>query len=293
MARYPSRLTLPNCPDPKPTLLDYLDGRFPNVSREIWQFRLSHGRISQSNGQPVNPDTIYRAGMELFYYREVASEERVPFDEEIIFSDKHLLVACKPHFLPVTPGGKYVNECLLYRLRAATDNDELMPLHRLDRDTAGLLLFSVSSKTRALYANLFNSQLIQKRYDAIGSLPNDRTKTDWLIETRIEPDPDSPVMLNVEGDINARTRIRLIETRNDQARFELQPLTGKTHQLRLHLTNIGAQILNDRMYPTLLQESTVDYTRPLKLLAKSLAFTDPLDGRSRKFTSGRTLQFSQ
>ncbi len=292
-ARYPSRVTLPDCPDPKPALLDYLDTRFPNVGREKWRSRLLQNLVSESNGQAVNLETVYRPGMELLYYREVTSEEKIPFREKIIFENQHILVACKPHFLPVTPGGKYVNECLLYRLRAATGNDELMPLHRLDRVTAGLVLFSVNPETRSLYADLFNSRSIFKEYEAIGHLPSGTDRTDWLVESRIKPDKQSPVMVNVAGAINARTRIRLIETRGDLARFELEPLTGKTHQLRLHMASIGSQIVNDRMYPVLLKESPVNYAHPLKLLAKSLSFEDPINGKRLLFNSERSLTFEE
>jgi tRNA pseudouridine32 synthase/23S rRNA pseudouridine746 synthase len=253
--------------------------------------RVQEGHITDANGQPVTLDTPYQPGLELFYYREVAHEIQVPFAETVMFQDEHILVACKPHFLPVTPGGKYVNECLLYRLRAKTGNNDLVPLHRLDRETAGLVLFSINKESRGLYGDLFDDRKIDKVYEAIGSLPPDKNRTEWEIANRIEKRDHWLVVADVEGEINARTKIELIERNGAQARYRLFPSTGKTHQLRLHLTLIGAQIANDRLYPVLLPAEEPNFAKPLKLLAKSLYFIDPLSGEPRRFESKRKLDF--
>lgn len=299
-APYPSRVTLPAADPPYLSLLEFLDKRFPKVGRVAWDQRLQNGQVVDATGQPVDCNTPYQPGLQLAYFREVNSETLIPFEETVIFNNKHVLISCKPHFLPVVPAGKYVNECLLYRLRQKTGLEALVPLHRLDRETAGLVLFSTNKKTRGKYGELFEKGLIEKDYEAIGSLPTDKKsaekkeKREWLIESRIEASSHWLVMANVEGKINARTKIKLIQTNYNQARFQLHPLTGKQHQLRLHLNLIGSQITNDRFYPVLLPEQErekPDFDRPLKLLAKRLSFVDPLSGERMTFESQRTLEF--
>ena len=290
-APYPSRVTLPEAQKPYPTLLDFLDRRFPKIGRVVWNQRLQNGQVVDATGQSVNCDTPYQPGLQLVYFREVYCETLIPCEETIVYNNDNFLVACKPHFLPVTPAGKYVNECLLYRLRQKTGNDNLVPLHRLDRETAGLVLFSTNKKTRGQYGGLFESGRIEKEYEAIGSMPTDPEKKEWVIKSRIETSSHWLVNANAPGEPNAHTIIKLIETNGNQARFQLVPLTGKQHQLRLHLTMIGSQIANDRFYPILLPDQEPDFDKPLKLLARRLSFIDPLSSEKIQFESERTLEF--
>jgi len=291
----PSHITLPKLAQPFPCMLDFLDARFPRVGREVWRKRLNSGDIRDAQGFVVDEATPYQAHARLSYFREVESEARIPFVEKIVYEDDEILVADKPHFLPVTPGGKYVNECLLYRLMASTGNEHLVPVHRLDRETAGLVLFSKRQATRSAYFALFKEGRIGKQYQAIASLPDAlpdvSEQGDWLIESRIERSDTWIVFANVPGAINARSRIRLLESGASLGRFALSPLTGKTHQLRLHMGLIGSQILHDRLYPELLAFPDVpDYSNPLQLLAESLVFIDPVSGEKRKFESALRLQ---
>ncbi len=283
----PSHITLPSLEQPLPTLLDFLDGRFHRVGREVWLERLQTGKIMDELGNIVDESTPYRINARLSYYREVKAEPRIPFTETILYEDEHILVADKPHFLPVTPSGKAVNECLLHRLMNRTGNKQLAPCHRLDRDTAGVVLLSKDPAITKYYNVLFTQGLIHKQYEAIAGVPEDITQSEWLVESRIEPTGKLALHHNVAGKINARSHIQLQELLGGGlGRFSLSPLTGKTHQLRLHMGMIGCWILFDRSYPQLQPVPEIpDYSRPLQLLAKSLTFTDPVTGTDHHFTS--------
>ncbi len=286
----PSYITLPRLKPPLPTLLDFFDQHFPTVGRSIWLERLNTGMIHDEQGIAVDEGTAYRINARLCYYRELKAEPRIPFQEQILYEDENILLADKPHFLPVTPSGTAVNECLLYRLQKRTNNRQLVPVHRLDRDTAGLVLFSKIPATRKFYSALFAQGEIHKQYQAVASLPTNHEARQWLIESRIEASGEWILCHNVEGKVNARTRITMLDKGLELARFSLWPLTGKTHQLRLHMGLIGSQILNDKFYPKLQPKSdTVDYSMPLQLLAKSLAFRDPVSKRKHQFESARCL----
>ena len=279
----PSRLQLP--PGDWPSLLDGVCARFPRISRETWASRFSRGRVQDADGQPLAADMAYRTGMEVLYFREVADEVRVPFEEAIVHRDAHLLVADKPHFLPVTPSGGFVEQTLLARLRARTGLDSLVPLHRIDRGTAGLVMFSVEPKTRARYQALFPERRIEKIYEAISaSSPADGFPR--VHRSRIERGEPFFRMREVDGPSNSETRIEPLEGDSDGVRrYRLQPVTGRKHQLRVHMAALGVPILNDPLYPQLQPEAGDDFTRPLQLLARSLRFLDPLDGRERVFES--------
>ncbi|OIO72141.1 MAG: pseudouridine synthase [Zetaproteobacteria bacterium CG1_02_53_45] len=288
----PSYVTLPKQVPPMPHLLEFLDSHFPFVGRDVWLHRLESGKISDESGNIVTLDTPYRINARLRYFREVKYEQPIPFQETILFHNDFILVADKPHFLPVTPGGSYVNECLLHRLKRKTGLEHLVPVHRLDRETAGLVLFTCQESNRRPWFDLFRLGGIDKSYEAIATLPDHPAQQQWLVESRIERGEPWVRHRNVEGVINARSRIRLLELRGEQARFALEPITGKTHQLRLHLGLIASHIIGDRLYPEYQPpETPPNYDNPLQLLAKSLNFTDPVSGENRHFESRFTLNW--
>ena len=292
ISRYPSSVTLPEMNPPYPSLREFLSIRFPAVSAERWDQRMAEGKLLDETGNPLSPECKYRPGRRLLYFREVDAEPVIPFTETILLQDDELLVACKPPFLPVTPGGRYVEECLLYRLRRRTGIDALVPLHRIDRETAGIVLFSVNPETRGHYAALFREGAVDKTYHALSVTVPCSGRTSWDLADRIVRGEPWFRMKSVAGPVNARSVITLAEVRGGMARFVLHPLTGKTHQLRLHLSGLGFGILNDRYYPELQQESADDYARPLQLLAKSIRFIDPVSGRQREFFSQRELAWA-
>lgn len=280
----PSRLQLP--PGPWPTLLDGVCARFPRISREVWQSRFARGRVLDAQGRALSADARYRPGLEIRYFREVANETPIPFGESVVHLDEHLLVADKPHFLPVVPAGGFVEETLLARLRRRTGIATLVPLHRIDRDTAGLVMFSVEPATRARYQALFPERRIRKDYEARAPALAGDDRVPRVYRSRIGPGEPFFRMAETAGEPNSETRIEVLDGDGpDVRRYRLQPVTGRKHQLRVHMAALGAPILNDPLYPRLRARADDDFDRPLQLLARSLWFEDPLDGRERHFES--------
>jgi tRNA pseudouridine32 synthase/23S rRNA pseudouridine746 synthase len=282
----PSRLQLP--PGHWPSLLDGLCARFPRIDRVQWQDRFARGRVQDAQGRALAPDMPWQVGLEIQYFREVADEPVIPFVETFLHLDAHLLVADKPHFLPVTPAGGYVSETLLTRLVARTGNTELVPLHRLDRLTAGLVLFSTQAATRDAYQRLFRERRIEKTYEALApALPG--LAFPLQRDSRLVPGEPFFRMAEVPGEPNARSRIELIETEGPVWRYRLRPETGRKHQLRVHMAMLGAPIVGDDLYPQLMPRLAGAIEAPLQLLAQGLAFDDPLSGEPRRFCSQRRL----
>lgn len=289
ISKHPSVVTMPRADKPYPSILTFLSARFPAISRETWELRITEGKVLDNNSAQITMDTEYAPLKRIFYFREVSKEPVIPFAEKIIFIDDEILVACKPHFLPVTPGGRYVDECLLNRLRRSTGIDDLAPLHRIDRGTAGLVLFSVNRSSRGLYARLFLNGLVEKTYQALALCHPLQPPASWDVANRIVQGEPGFRMKTAPGEVNARSTINLVEVKGEIARFTLKPQTGKTHQLRIQMSGIGFGILNDRVYPELLAEEADNFTMPLQLLAQRMAFKDPVNGRDRKFSTKRTL----
>jgi tRNA pseudouridine32 synthase/23S rRNA pseudouridine746 synthase len=285
----PSRVTLPAADKPYPTILEFLSRRFPQIDICSWQQRINAGKVLDARHTPINEKTTYLPHSLLYYFREVEQERIIPFSENILFQNDHLLVACKPHFLPVIPGGGYVNECLLNRLRKSTGNNDLTPLHRIDRETAGIVMFSVNRETRGLYSRLFATGQVDKSYQALAEYNGLPGEAEWTVNNRIVSGFPWFRMKTVPGESNACSRIQLKDVRGTTARFDLTPVTGKTHQLRIHMSGLGFRILNDRYYPDLQPEQADDYEQPLRLIAKSVRFKDPMCGKSLEFQSAREL----
>ncbi len=274
------------------TVLDCLCAHFASISREVWLERMARGRVLDGDGAALGPQALYREGLKVHYFREVPAEVEIPFVESVLHLDEHLLVVDKPHFLPVVPSGGYVEQTLLARLVKRLDNPQLVPLHRIDRLTAGLVLFSVNPATRNDYQRLFRERSIVKTYEAIApALP--QQVFPQVRKTRLVEAQPFFRMQEGEGPPNSETRIEVREVQGDLCRYGLYPLTGKKHQLRVHLAALGAGICNDPFYPELTAASDAvdDYSKPLKLLAQELAFIDPLTGVQRNFRSALTLDW--
>ena len=291
-APFASHVTVPAGYPDGATVLEFLCCRFTRIPADTWRERLADGRVLDGDGRTVAIDTPCRPGLRLRYFREVETEPEVDGDVALVYRDERLLVACKPHGLPVTPGGGFVNACLLARVRALDSAAEAAaPLHRLDRDTAGLVLFSLDPASRPAYHRLFARGLVAKRYEAVCRAPAAPWTGERLIESRIEPDPAYWFRSReTDGPVNARTRVRQIESGDGWVRVALEPLTGKRHQLRLHLARIGAPVVNDRLYPDV-RTTPGDVARhpPLLLLARGLEFIDPVSRRPHRFLSARRL----
>ena len=272
------------------TFLDFLAQRFAAISRAQWQARMSANDVTDEHGARISMNTPYRPNAKLFYFRAVTDEPRIPFDEMVLFRDELIVVADKPHFLPVTPAGRYVQETLLVRLKRKLGIDTLAPMHRIDRDTAGLVLFTVQPHTRDAYQKLFRERRVEKTYQAIAPWRAELMQPSVYRSRLVESDAFMQ-MQAVEGDANALTAVEIDAVSGALARYILRPLTGQKHQLRAHMAALGAPILNDRIYPLLRasDESAADYSQPLQLLAKSIAFIDPITAQPRHFVSSRSL----
>jgi len=295
IAQRASEITLPATNLGWDTILEFLDYQFPLVGKKVWYLRIRQGKVHWHSGELITLDSTFQPSKRLCYYREVTQEPKIPFVHEVIYQDEHLLVACKPHFLPVTPGAEYVNECLLERIRQQEKLADIVPLHRLDRDTAGLVMFSINPESRHLYYQMFAQRKIQKHYLAVSrlgeALLNLTVPHRWQIKNRLEKSEPRFTMQEVEGEVNARSEIALISKHAQLGLFKLSPITGKTHQLRLHMMKVGAPIMNDRFYPKLLPKAPPQFDSPLQLLAKQLSFVDPVDGVHKQFESDRKLKF--
>jgi tRNA pseudouridine32 synthase/23S rRNA pseudouridine746 synthase len=281
----PSYLWLPHgCRD---GMLAFLVDQFPAVDEASWRDRMARGQVVDGAGAPLAPDSAVRAGARIWYYRELDAETPIPFEEKILFQDEHLVVVDKPHFLPMTPSGRFLRETLLVRLKDKLALPDLTPIHRLDRETAGVVVFSASQRSRGAYQSLFQKRSVKKVYEALAAplalaYPH-------VHRSRMVDGEQFFVMREVEGEPNSETIVEMIERRGELALYRLQPHTGRKHQLRVHMASLGAPIVNDAFYPVALPCKGDDFTRPLQLLARSIAFPDPLTGAQRIFSSERRL----
>lgn len=298
----PSCLALPHWPrsgTPPARLLDYLAQRLPKLTRDEWAQRMQQGEVVDALGQPLGPHAPYRGGESVYYWRRLPAEAPIPFAEHIVFQDEWLLVADKPHFLPVTPTGRYVQQSLLVRLKRRTGLDTLVPLHRLDRETAGLVVFCIRPETRNAYQALFREREVRKVYEAVAPWRADLV---WpqTRHSRIEPDPQAFYrQIECAGAPNSETHIELLRRLGANgsqeamlALYRLSPVTGKTHQLRVHMAGLGLPLQGDQFYPVVRHapDREEDFSQPLQLLARALAFDDPVTGQHRVFQSTRALQ---
>lgn len=272
-------------------LLHFLCTHFPFVGEENWRRRLNSGFVVGADGVPFDENTLFEPGKTMFYYRETSreSEPRIPFEEKILHIDEHLIVVDKPHFLPVIPSGRFLRETLLTRLRLRPELqylnvEDITPIHRLDKDTAGVMLLSLNPATRRDYQTMFQEKNVRKTYEAVAPT---RTDLDYPLDisSRMERGEKFFLTRETEGEPNAHTTIELIENRGAFSLYRLTPHTGKKHQLRVHMMSLNMPLMNDALYPTPLAAGDEDYDKPLKLLAKRIEFTDPVSGEIRVFES--------
>lgn len=277
-----------------PSVLAFLCAQFPAMGEATWRSRFARGLVLDVSGNALLPDSACKTGERIYYYRELQQETEIPFYESIIYRDEHILVADKPHFLPVIPSGQYVQQTLLVRLKNSTGIADLAPIHRIDKDTAGLVLFSVNPATRDAYQSLFRSRAVTKIYHAIAPLLEERTLSEnkmfpFQYCSRLIEDEQFFRTQEAAGEPNSATHIDLIKKTAGLGLYQLQPVTGRKHQLRVHLASLGIPICHDPLYPTAQKLTEQDFSKPLQLLAKSLSFHDPITGKERLFSSQRQL----
>jgi tRNA pseudouridine32 synthase / 23S rRNA pseudouridine746 synthase len=281
----PSCVALPV--GPWATLLDFLSERLSNVPRSEWAERMAQGLVLLEDGHAVLGDQAYRHGQRLYYYRHLPAEPALPFTPSTVFEDELLLVADKPHFMPVTPSGQYVQQSLLVQLKRLTGCEDLTPIHRIDRETAGLVVFSKRPQDRNAYQALFRDKAVHKIYHAVAAhQPN--LALPRLHTSRMAEDPEQFFkMREVPGEANSETRIGLLHHQAQRALYQLEPITGKRHQLRVHMNALGMPIEGDQFYPRVLRgpDEAEDFSQPLQLLAQAIRLTDPVTGKQRVFES--------
>jgi tRNA pseudouridine32 synthase / 23S rRNA pseudouridine746 synthase len=295
-----SRVVLPtqpksglNAPAPWPDLLGFLVARFVHVTRSEWLRRFESGLVWGADGKPLRADHTCTPGLVVHYQRHVANEAPIAAQERIVFEDERIVVADKPHGLPVVPSGRYMAHTLLTRLQQRLALPNLAPVHRLDKDTAGLVLFTKSPEHRDTYHALFRNRQVRKIYEAIAP---DLPHLSFPLERRSRLVRGEHFMHTVEapGMANAITQIDKIEALGAWARYRLQPITGQRHQLRVHMAALGAPLWGDAIYPQLLPLTDTSLAHePLRLLAQELAFIDPHSGRTQCFRSAVVLHWPQ
>ena len=295
----PSCVALPRVrQSPWPSLIDHLAERLPRISRAEWTDRMLSGTVLGEDGQPLAPDAPYVGGIRVYYWRELPHEDPIPFEAHVLFEDEHLVVADKPHFLPVTPGGRYVRETLLVRLKAQLDCADLSPLHRIDRETAGLVLLCKRPQDRDAYQSLFRDRKVDKVYEAVAPWREDLvfplTRQSHILEDEQAFYRMREALPHEGLPANSETRIECVRREGQRALYRLHPVSGKRHQLRVHMHGLGLPIEGDQFYPVVRRgpDEAEDFATPLQLLARAIAFTDPVTGAARHFESRRQLHLS-
>ena len=299
------------------TVFEFLCERFPAVTHQEWLARFSEGLVLNRHGEAITEETPYAPSTLIHYYRRVPDESELPFKAQVLFQDAHLVVADKPHFMPVTPAGRYVRSSLLVQLKEELGIDTLSPIHRIDRETAGLVVLSVNPEERNAYQALFRERQVHKTYQAIAQFRDDLVFP-LTRQSRIEEDAQFFLSREVEGAPNSETHIDILKcldtslnpsahTSDDsteastrrspqslykpKALYQLTPITGKRHQLRIHMCALGIPINGDQFYPEVLRgpDASENFSQALQLLAQKIAFVDPITGEKRAFTSQRNL----
>ncbi|MDV7197020.1 pseudouridine synthase [Rhodococcus kroppenstedtii] len=280
----PTRIRMPDPPVSYPTVVAYLKARFPDDADAL-AAKIDAGEVVDARGTPITATTPLVPRADVWLHRDPPAEPEVPFALPVLHADRDLVVVDKPHFLATTPRGRFVVQSAVVRLRRELGNDELSPAHRLDRLTAGVLVFTARPDVRRAYQEMFAARAVTKVYEAVapvGDVPS-------LMRSRIVKTRESLQAREVPGEVNAETRVEIIDTAGDLALYRLRPTTGKTHQLRVHLASAGIPIVGDSLYPVPREVAVDDYRDPLRLLARSIAFDDPITGAPRRFESARTL----
>ena len=283
----PDRIRMP-AEGAEGTIVEFLQATHPE---EDWVARMAAGELVDEHGRRVEPHTRCQPTRFVYFYRDPAPEVPVPFAVPVLHREDGLVVVDKPHFLATIPRGAHIRESVVVRLRRELELPELVPVHRLDRMTAGVLLCTTDPAWRRPYQELFERQRVRKVYEAVAGY---RPELEFprVVRSRIvKRHGELTAAQFFDGEPNAETRIELVERRGELARYRLFPRTGRTHQLRLHLAGLGVPIVGDNFYPLFRRRGADDFTDPLRLLARSLEFTDPLSGVARRFVSGRVLEF--
>ena len=310
--------TAPNNTAPT-TIADYLIARFYPNDPQIIHARFNTGEVRLDDGTILTSDSPYMPGERIWYFRELADEPQLPSDMPVLYEDEHVLAIDKPHFLPTTPRGSYIAQTALTKLRVREQNPLLIPIHRLDRPTAGVLLFAKTVEARRPFQMMFQHRQVSKTYRAVAPVPADAAAAEQAlsaeglqvrshiqkIRDQLQVQQLSEQECAAQGvEPNTLTTVKILRTftpsaqavegwraepNREWALYDLAPHTGKTHQLRAHLNMLSAPILGDVLYPQVLPDAPDRPEYPLQLLAYSLHFEHPITGERVDLYSGRSL----
>ena len=310
--------TTPNNTAPA-TIADYLIARFYPDDPQIIHARFNTGEVRLDDGTILTGDSPYMPGERIWYFRELADEPQLPSDMPVLYEDEHVLAIDKPHFLPTTPRGSYIAQTALTKLRVREQNPLLIPIHRLDRPTAGVLLFAKTVEARRPFQMMFQHRQVSKTYRAVAPVPADAAAAEQAlsaeglqvrshiqkIRDQLQVQQLSEQECAAQGvEPNTLTTVKILRTftpsaqavegwraepNREWALYDLAPHTGKTHQLRAHLNMLSSPILGDVLYPQVLPDAPDRPEYPLQLLAYSLHFEHPITGERVDLYSGRSL----
>ncbi|OBF03507.1 pseudouridine synthase [Mycobacterium sp. ACS4054] len=262
-------------------VLAELTARFGAAARS----KVLAGEVVDAGGAVIDEATVLPAGSHIFLYRELPEEVSVPFDIPVLHRDDDIVVVDKPHFLATMPRGRHVAQTALVRLRRELGVPQLSPAHRLDRLTAGVLLFTSRREVRGAYQTLFARGLVRKTYLARAAV-DPALALPLVVRSRIVKRRGVLQAATEPGVPNAETLVELV---SPDGLYRLTPRTGRTHQLRVHMAALGVPIEGDPLYPDVIDVPADDFSTPLRLLAQRIEFDDPLTGQRREFVSRRTL----
>ena len=237
---------------------------------------------------------------------------------DVLYEDERIIVVDKPHFLATMPRGMWYRQTALIRLRERLGEPDITPAHRLDRMTAGVLVFVRDPACRGAYQMLFQNRQAVKVYECLAPCrPISRPRFGTIMQ--VEPPRPFPLLrrshitkehgtmaaFEEPGLANAETLIERGDLcfppadgrwreapeggphpgNHPICRYTLHPRTGKTHQLRVHMNSLGLPIVGDDFYPRIQTRPYDDFSQPLQLVARMLRFTDPITGEKREFVS--------
>ncbi|MBV7296105.1 hypothetical protein KRX51_09300 [Corynebacterium sp. TAE3-ERU12] len=288
------------CPEPGATALALITAavegqqhRHPDDDAAAIARRFADGLVVDNKGRAVAPHQPLKPGTDLWFYRIPAPEPQIAGPMPIIYSDADLVIVDKPPFLATTPRGRHITETALVRLRRHLDEPDLVPAHRLDRLTSGVLVFVRRPEARRTYQQLFTTPgAVLKIYEALAPTPPTPICDGTEIATRQDKVRGVLQAFTVPGQPNARTVIESVRPLAEDpqvAVWRLRPLTGRTHQLRLHLCELGCPIIGDPLYPTVSAVADEDPTQPMHLVCREMRLTHPDSGDSVHVRASRQL----